>query len=212
MTEPKTTPTTPTTRAKPTATVPDAARVEAIREVCDIAISGCFADVETRELLALVDAQAKSLARANELLAGARSQCVARMQDLAAAEVHIRHLQREAVVGHFVLGLERQILRMRRLDADRAGVVPRGTSPANLLAVLRDEIAEVEKELAGSPAAQRESTDVLAAAMHLLIANGGVLLVELEAIVARLDQRLSAVELGATWEQAKDSVAEGLPS
>jgi hypothetical protein len=48
-------------KTKPPAPVPDAERLAVIRDLCEIAISGCFADIETRELLALVDAQAAEI-------------------------------------------------------------------------------------------------------------------------------------------------------
>jgi hypothetical protein len=43
--------------------VPNAERLDVIRRLCEIAVPGCFADVETRELLSLVDAQAALITR-----------------------------------------------------------------------------------------------------------------------------------------------------
>lgn len=156
--------------------------------------------------LAMVEAERD---RARELLAGARQQCDRRTAELAEAQVSIRHLQREAVVGHFVLGLEVQIRRLRRLAEQRPQDFPTGMSPTEIAAVVAGELAEVGLEVPGSPDAQRESADVWVGALHLLLAHGGIPLVELEAAHGRIKQRLDVMEArGCSWSQAKRFIDE----
>lgn len=108
------------------------------------------------------DRLAAKLARSDELLAGARAQCERRIADLAEAQVSIRHLQREAVVGHFVIGIETQIRRLRRLAEERRDDFPTGMCPAYIADVVSGELAEVRHEAVGWSAVQRRASAVVA--------------------------------------------------
>jgi hypothetical protein len=147
--------------------------------------------------------------RARELLAGARHQCERRMADLAEAHVSIRHLQREAVVGHFVLALDQLLHRLRRFVAERPDDFPWGVAPDDIADVVVGEIVEVRAEMPGSPSARRESADVFVAALHLLLVHGGVPLVELEAAHNRIKHRLDVMEEhDCSWSAAKRIIQE----
>lgn len=149
----------------------------------------------------------QDLARALELLAGARAQCERRTSERDEALARLRIVDRDAAFGRAVLGLADEIVRLRAMMADHPSAFTTDGSPASIAAVLSGELAEVAREEPRSSAAQRECGDVFAAAVHLLIAHDACLLAEIDHVWARIEARLDAMEeRDCTWAEAKLAV------
>jgi hypothetical protein len=132
-----------------------------------------------------------ALARAQQLRDGARAQCERRTAELAEAHARLRIADRDAAVGRAVLDLADQICRLRDVALEHPDAFPFTNTPANVAALLTGELGEVLREPVGSADAQRECGDVLAAAMHLMIAHEGCLLAEVDATATRPRSRSS---------------------
>ena len=157
--------------------------------------------------LTVVDSaeHAETIRRASELRDGARAQCERRTAERDEALVRLRIADREATFGRSVLALVNEILRLRQMMAERPDAFPSDSSPESIAAVLAGELAEVTRETPGSEAAQRESGDVFAAAVHLMLAHNACLLAEFDAVVSKIEARLDAMEDDptCTWADAK---------
>jgi NTP pyrophosphatase (non-canonical NTP hydrolase) len=146
-----------------------------------------------------------ALTRATQLRDGARSVCERRTAERDEALVRLRIADREATFGRSVLALVNEILRLRQMMAERPDAFPSDSSPESIAAVLAGELAEVTRETPGSEAAQRESGDVFAAAVHLMLAHNACLLAEFDAVGSKIEARLDAMEEDptCTWADAK---------
>jgi NTP pyrophosphatase (non-canonical NTP hydrolase) len=160
--------------------------------------------------LTVVDSaeHAEVIRRAAELRDQARAVCVRRTAERDEALARLRIADREATFGRSVLALANEIMRLRSMMAERPSAFPTDSSPQSIAAVLAGELAEVARETPGSEAAQRESGDVFAAAVHLMLAHNACLLAEFDAVGSKIEARLDVMEddPNCTWDDAKQAV------
>lgn len=107
--------------------------------------------------------------------------------------------------GRALAELVGQIERLRRTAPEQT---PFGFDPDDVAKMVAREAAEVQDETPCSTAAREECGDVLAGAVHLLLAHRGNLVQAIAGVAAKLRARLDLVDQGLSWESAKAKLAE----
>lgn len=99
-------------------------------------------------------------------------------------------------------GLDKLVTELYRLRANPCPTMKFGTDSDDLLCAVVDEVVECRRE---TPLERLgEAGDVLATAVHLVIAEGGDPELEMAKVAAKLQRRLDYVVGGGTWASAKE--------
>lgn len=143
------------------------------------------------------------LERARMLVADLREQVERRTAERDEALAVAKTQQVASGYGRALLEVAAVLRRLRRTPCPTMAL---GFTWIDVASAVASELGEVCREPEGSPAAQAECADLVAASIHLAIANGmrdADLLAALQRWAEKIKARLDHVDGGGTWKEAK---------